>query len=192
VLTYLVVLLEGIFIIGSFSYLGAYIEHSFHFNNLYIGLIMTAFGLLAVIGGRLSGKLAARLGRKKVLLLGLFAAALADIIFTLYGANLAILITGVGLLGLGFMLAHSTLLTIATEFDPMARGSIMSLVAFCFMGGGGVGTALGGRLIAAHSYAWFFSAYAIVLAVVFALAATVVPATIKTRQQGPCPVPERK
>ncbi len=191
-LTYLVVLLEGIFIIGSFSYLGVYIEHNFHFNNLYIGLIMTAFGLLAVIGGRLSGKLAARLGRKKVLLLGLFAAALADIIFTLYGTNLAILITGVGLLGLGFMLAHSTLLTIATEFDPMARGSIMSLVAFCFMGGGGVGTALGGRLIAAHSYTWFFSVYGLGIAVLIVLAAAVVPATITAKQPGPLPGPISK
>jgi len=54
----------------------------------------------------------------------------------------------VALLGFGFIFTHSTLLTRATEFALKARGSAMSLVAFCFMGGGGVGTALGGRLIA--------------------------------------------
>ena len=53
---------------------------------------------------------------------------------------------------MGFMLAHSTLLTIATEFASKARGVAMSLVAFAFMGGGGIGTALGGRLIRAGGF----------------------------------------
>ena len=38
------------------------------------------------------------------------------------GGQLPALIAGIGLLGLGFMLAHSTLLTIATEVAPKARG----------------------------------------------------------------------
>ncbi|SFG81480.1 Predicted arabinose efflux permease, MFS family [Desulfotomaculum arcticum] len=186
-LTYLVVLIEGILIIGSFSYLGAFIEHLYHYNNLYIGLMMTAFGVLAVIGGRLSGKLAAKMGRKRVLSLGLLSATLADVIFYLYGSQLIVLAIGIGLLGLGFMLAHSTLLTIATEFAPQARGTVMSLVAFCFMGGGGLGTALGGRLIAAHSYTWFFSAYALCLALLILLAWLVVPGMVARQQPQPQP-----
>ncbi len=55
--TYILVLLEGLFIIGSFSYLGAFIAKTYHFNYLAIGVIMTAFGLMTVVGGRLSGKL---------------------------------------------------------------------------------------------------------------------------------------
>lgn len=42
-------------------------------------------------------------------------------------------------------------------FPLMARGTAMSLIAFCFMGGGGIGTAIGGRIIASHSYTTFFS-----------------------------------
>ena len=61
------------------------------------------------------------------------------------------------------MLAHSTLLTIATEFAKAARGTAMSLVAFCFMGGGGVGTAIGGRIIASVGYSTFYVAYGILL-----------------------------
>jgi hypothetical protein len=49
---------------------------------------------------------------------------------------LEFLILGVALLGFGLMLAHSILLTIATEFAAQARGVAMSLAAFCFMGGG--------------------------------------------------------
>ncbi|TGE37671.1 MFS transporter [Desulfosporosinus fructosivorans] len=145
--TYIIVLLEGVFIIGSFSYAGAYIAKTYGFNYLYIGLIMTAFGIMSVIGGRMSGKLAAKIGARKVLSLGLASAAVADLIIYQYGNVLGMLILGIALLGLGFIFTHSTLLTRATEFAQKARGSAMSLVAFFFMGGGGVGTAIGGRVI---------------------------------------------
>jgi len=147
--TYTIVLLEGIFIIGSFSYAGAYIAQTYGFNYLYLGLIMTAFGIMSVIGGRMSGKLAAKMGARKVLSLGLVSAAVGDIIIYLYGDVLGMLILGIALLGLGFIFTHSTLLTRATEFAQKARGAAMSLVAFFFMGGGGIGTAIGGRVIAA-------------------------------------------
>ncbi|QGP93331.1 Inner membrane transport protein YnfM [Neomoorella glycerini] len=171
---YLVVLLEGILIVGSFSYLGAYIAQTYHYNNFVIGLIMTAFGIAAVLSGRASGPLAARWGRRPVLLAGLLAAAVADVLFWTYGWQLFMLILGVALLGLGFMLAHSTLLTIATEFAARARGTAMSLVAFAFMGGGGVGTAIGGRLIHAFNFSRFFALYALCLFLLIILAALVV------------------
>lgn len=171
---YLTVLIEGILIIGSFSYLGAYIAEEYKFNYLSIGLIMTAFGIAAVIGGRVSGKLAKNLGRKKVLLTGLTLATLADILLFSSGDVLAVLITAVALLGLGFMLAHSTLLTIATEFAAKARGAAMSLVAFCFMGGGGIGTALGGRLIKSIGFTNFFLVYGLALLILIVLAGLIV------------------
>ncbi|WP_298200154.1 MFS transporter [Desulfosporosinus sp.] len=147
--TYIIVLLEGLLIIGSFSYAGVYIAKTYGFNYLYIGLIMTAFGIMSVIGGRMSGKLAAKIGARKVLSFGLASAAVADLIIHKYGNVLGMLILGIALLGLGFIFTHSTLLTRATEFAQKARGSAMSLVAFFFMGGGGVGTAIGGRIISA-------------------------------------------
>ncbi|WP_407309654.1 MFS transporter [Desulfosporosinus sp. SB140] len=171
---YLVVLIEGFLILGSFSYLGAFIESVYKFNYLAIGLIMTAFGVTAVIGGRLSGKLAQKLGRKKVLLAGLISAMAADLLFFIKGDLIGVLIIGVALLGLGFMLAHSTLLTIATEFAAKARGAAMSLVAFCFMGGGGIGTALGGRLIKVIGYQSFFCYYGLALFLLIFLAGLIV------------------
>ena len=171
---YLVVLLEGFLIIGSFSYLGAFIKNVYKFNYLAIGLIMTAFGVTAVIGGRLSGKLADKLGRKVVLLSGLVSATLADLMFFFKGDVIWVLIIGVALLGLGFMLAHSTLLTIATEFAAKARGAAMSLIAFCFMGGGGIGTALGGKLIKVIGYQSFFCYYGLALFLLIFIAALIV------------------
>jgi predicted MFS family arabinose efflux permease len=162
-LIYLIVLVEGILIIGSFSYLGAYTEYLFHFNYLYIGLTLTAFGAGAVITGRLVGKIVPRIGRPNTLILGLIVAMGAN--FILYGVKTSVLmlILGVALLGIGFMLAHSSLLTIATEFAKMARGMAMSLVAFCFMGGGGVGTAIGGQVISSMGYARFYGLYGLFL-----------------------------
>jgi predicted MFS family arabinose efflux permease len=192
VLTYVVVLLEGTLILGSFSYLGAYIAHNYHFDNLIIGLIMTAFGALAVLGGRVSGRLAALLGRRSVLTAGLVLACAADLLVYFAGGMLPALIAGVGLLGIGFMLAHSTLLTIATEFAAKSRGMAMSLVAFAFMGGGGIGTALGGRLIKAGGFSLLYGVYALALAALVVIAFIVVqdagaanakPAPLSTGQE---------
>lgn len=157
--TYLIVIFEGMFIIGSFSYMGSYIAKTYQYNNFYIGLIMTGFGIMSVIGGRLSGKIAGRIGQRKVLSLGLVSASIADIIIYFFGANLFILILAVALLGIGFIFTHSTLLTRATAFAEKARGSAMSLVAFCFMGGGGFGTAIGGRIISLYGITTLFIFY---------------------------------
>jgi predicted MFS family arabinose efflux permease len=167
--TYIIVLLEGLFIVGSFSYAGAYISKTYGFNFFYIGLIMTAFGIMTVIGGRLSGKIVQKIGARKVLSIGLSLAALADIVIYLFGNSLWLLIIGIALLGLGFIFTHSTLLTRATEFAQKARGAAMSLVAFCFMGGGGVGTAIGGKLISATSLNNLFLIYGIALAITLLL-----------------------
>jgi predicted MFS family arabinose efflux permease len=167
--TYVLVLLEGIFIIGSFSYLGAYIAQTYHFNYLSIGAVMTAFGLMTVVGGRLSGKLSKRTNPRKILTAGLFLAVLADLLIYYLGLNIWLLVTGVGLLGLGFIFTHSTLLTRATEFAMKARGAAMSLVAFCFMGGGGVGTAIGGKIALAYGLPSVFLVYGVALVITLAL-----------------------
>ncbi|PRR80455.1 MFS transporter [Clostridium vincentii] len=167
--TYLIVMFEGIFIIGSFSYIGSYIAKTYNYNYFSIGMILTAFGITSVIGGRLSGKLANKFGQKKVLNFGLLSASIADIIIFYFGSNIYLLILGVALLGLGFILTHSTLLTRATGFAQKSRGAAMSLVAFCFMGGGGVGTAIGGKIIEAYSLNSLFIIYGLALLVTFTL-----------------------
>lgn len=157
--TYIIVIFEGMFIVGSFSYTGSYIAKIYHYNYLFIGLIMTGFGIMSVIGGRMSGKVTSKIGARKVLSIGLISASLADILIYFFGTNLFMLIIGVTLLGLGFIFTHSTLLTRATTFAEKARGSAMSLVAFCFMGGGGLGTAIGGKVITLYGINTLFIVY---------------------------------
>ncbi|ODA42061.1 MFS transporter [Desulfosporosinus sp. BG] len=158
---YLLVLFEGFFLLGSFSFLSGYIQNIYDFNNFLIGLIMSIFGVMSIIGGRISGKISAKVGRKKTILLGLTFVLLAMIIIITLGNILETLIFGIGLFGLGLMLAHSTFLTIATEFAAKARGVAMSLVAFCFMGGGGLGTAFGSRIVGNSRFTTLFILYGI-------------------------------
>ncbi|MCE5190613.1 MAG: MFS transporter [Actinomycetia bacterium] len=171
--TYLMVLLEGALLIGSFSYLGALLVDRFGLSFLLVGAIMTAFGIGAVLGGRVSNRVAERIGRPATTAAGLATAAAADLIVFAGGASLLVSTVGIFLLGLGLMTAHSTLLTIATEFAAKARGSAMSLVAFAFMGGGAIGTQLGSRIIGGASFGTLYVAYGIGAAV---LAAVAVPA----------------
>jgi predicted MFS family arabinose efflux permease len=168
--TYIIVLFEGILMIGTFSYIGAYISDVYKYNFLQIGLITTVFGVMTIFGGRISGKLAGKMGKKTLIITGLCLATLADLVLFSTGGVLGMLILGVALLGLGFIFAHSTLLTIATEFAQKSRGIAMSLVAACFMGGGGVGTAIGGKLIKVYGFSDFFLYYGIALIALVAAA----------------------
>ena len=183
--TYLLVLLEGMFIIGSFSYLGAYIARTHHFNYLVIGVIMTAFGLMTVVGGRLSGRLSQKLGPRKILTIGLFLAVAADMLVYYFGQHIWGIVIGIGTLGLGFIFTHSTLLTRATEFAMKARGAAMSLVAFCFMGGGGIGTAIGGKIALIYGLPMVFQVYGLALAVTLILSFVLISGPVVATQLVP-------
>lgn len=163
--TYVLIFLEGMFIIGSFSYLGAYISKTYQFNYLSIGGIMTSFGFMSLVGGRLGGKLVPKTGPRIILTLGLVFAMAADVLLYFSGQYLGLLIVGIGLLGIGFIFTHSTLLTRATEFAQKSRGTAMSLVAFCFMGGGGIGTALGGKVASIYGLSTLFLIYGTLLGI---------------------------
>ncbi len=57
--TYLVVFFEGLLVLGSFSYLGAFAAHSLGLGTFEIGLLMAVFGLGVIAASRASARLAA-------------------------------------------------------------------------------------------------------------------------------------
>lgn len=176
---YSLVIFEGIFLLGSFSFLGGFIKDTFNLNNFSIGMVMTAFGILALLTGGKSGVIASKIGRKKTAVIGLSLAFSADLLLVTLGSSLFVVVIAVGLMGCGFMLAHSTFLTMATEFAAKARGIAMSLVAFCFMGGGGIGTALGGKIVSAYGYERLFLMYGTGLLLV-SISSSLVRSSFKT------------
>ena len=128
-----------------------------------------------IAASRASARLAERIGRHRLVAVGLALAAAADLVVAFGGPQLALVAVGVLLLGLGFMFAHSSLLTTATQFAEKARGTAMSLVAFSFMVGGAIGTALGGRLIEATSYREFYLVGGVALTALTLIAFLAVP-----------------
>lgn len=57
-------------------------------------------------------------------------------------------------------------ITIATEFAAKGRSYATSLVAFFFMSGGGIGTAIGGKVVTASNYGNLFTLYGLGLLLV--------------------------
>lgn len=186
--TYTMILLEGVFLLGSFSYLGAILADRFGLSFLAIGAVMTAFGVAAVLAGRTSSAVAARLGRTGTVAVGLALAATADALVFVGGSSLVVTTIGVFALGFGFMTAHSTLITIATQFAARARGTAMSLVTFAFMIGGAAGTQIGGRIADAASFQVMYALFGTGL-LVLALAA--LPALNSADSKTPDVVPQR-
>lgn len=160
---YLIIFLEGFLIFGSFSYLGAYMSHGFKLSYMLIGLILTLFGIGSLVAGKLSGKIAIAIGRTRLIGIGLFLGSLALIGVSSMPESVIFTTISIFALGLGTMLAHSTLITLATEFAQKARGVAMSLVAFSLMVGGAVGTSIGGRLVAVYGFKSLFLIFGLTL-----------------------------
>jgi predicted MFS family arabinose efflux permease len=68
-----------------------------------------------------------------------------------------------GLAGLGFYQFHNTLQTMATQMAPTARGTSLSLFAFCFFAGQAAGAGLGAWLVDHLGAPWLFAGCALVL-----------------------------
>lgn len=166
---YMMIGLEGFFIIGSFSYLGAYISQTYHFSYFFIGLIMTGFSVATVMGGRLSGRLAEAFSPRNVLSFGLLSAAVALLVLSFFGNSIWLLVASIALLGFGFIFTHSTLITRTTEFGRKFSGAAVSLGAFTFMIGGALGTATGSALVGHWGISRLFAVYAVALLVIWPL-----------------------
>jgi predicted MFS family arabinose efflux permease len=130
--------LIGFGVLGSFSFAGKLVENKTGFNILFVGLLLSLFGLGTLVGGRNAGTIRNKLGNKSLL----FAGMLGGIsLCTLAFANTALLM-GVALLGFGisFIFLQSTLVTTAQELVPQLRGTVMSLASFSMFISGGFGT----------------------------------------------------
>ncbi len=151
-LVLVIVFLEGCLVFGGLAYLAASMKERFPaFGYDRIGLMLAGYGLGGLFYATFVKKLVPRLGEGGILLLG------GGLITVGYGF-LALLPAwwlfpiAVVLFGMGYFTMHGTLQTRATELDPKARATAVSLFAFAFFLGQAVGPALLGRLIAATDY----------------------------------------
>lgn len=155
------VFLEGCLVFGGLAYLAASMKDRYtNFGYDVIGLMLAGYGLGGLFYATSVKKLVPRLGERGILTLGGSLIATAYMLFAFLPLWWLFPIAVV-LFGMGYFTMHGTLQTRATELDPKARATAVSLFAFAFFLGQALGPAVLGRVIAATSYTVGFGAASI-------------------------------
>jgi predicted MFS family arabinose efflux permease len=133
------------------GYFGALLFERDHLSYATIGALLTLNGVASIAAARFVGRLVARVGERGMLLVG---GALMTLAYLLVALQPVWVFFPLGMLisGAGFVIAHSTLQTRATELVPDLRGTAVALFAFSLFLGGGVGTSLAGLTIDHFGY----------------------------------------
>ena len=163
------VLVEGAAFFGGTGYLGALLHDEYGVGLAGVGLILTLDGAALFATSRLIGRIAPLLGEDRLILVG-GALMGGGFLFVLALGTWEAAVPAVIALGAGFALCHTTLQTRATELDPAARGTAISLFAFALFAGSALGTALLGRLLESSGYDAVLLASGIALLALAALA----------------------
>jgi predicted MFS family arabinose efflux permease len=159
------IFVEAIATFGVMTFIPAYLHQRFGISLFHAGLVVATVGLgglgytlfarrwVKVLGPR-------RLARSGGLLLGVAFLMLG------LGPDWPWGVLACGLLGLGFYQLHNTLQTLATQLAPEARGTALSLFAFCFFLGQAAGAGLGALVVDRWGAEWMFLGVAALLPLV--------------------------
>jgi predicted MFS family arabinose efflux permease len=137
--------LVGFSVFGSFTYSGKFIQNITGYNILFVGLILSLFGIGTVVGGRKAGAIRNWLGHKFFLIVGILGALCLGCLAWIHSITVIAIVLFV--FGVSFILLQSTLVTTAQEALPKLRGTAMSLASFNMVVGGAVGTVVNGLII---------------------------------------------
>lgn len=144
-------LLEGVFFMGTFSFLGAFLRHEYDLGYTAIGLVLSVYGVGGLLYAAVARRLIPRLGQRGLVLAGGGLIAPAFLVIGLVRSWEAC-IPALVVLAVGFYMLHTTLQTRATEMAPDTRGAGVSAFVFCIFAGQTVGTSLLGALVATTGY----------------------------------------
>lgn len=138
--TYGYVLLNAILQSGVFTWLGVYLHQRFGLDAGGVGLVLLGYGVPGLLFGPLIGKLADRIGRARIIPVGVALTGICALLLALPLPLRAVQVAIV-LLSLGFDLTHPLLAAIATDLRG-ARGQAVALMAFSLFVGLGLGSLL--------------------------------------------------
>lgn len=148
ILYYLLIFFEGAITLGSFAYFGALLRERDELSYTVIGILVALFGLGSLVLGRFIGPLARRFGERRMVAFGGGGVVIGYGMTTLQPV-LVVFSIAMLLMGVAFMMMHSTLQTRATELAPAARATGISLFAFALF----LGSSLG-AFLTAQSIVW--------------------------------------
>jgi predicted MFS family arabinose efflux permease len=135
---YAAVFLEGVFVFGLFPYVAVLLREAGETRASIAGLVIAGFGVGGLCYSGAVSLLIARLGERRMMVLGgaLVAGALA---FVALDLAWPFQVTAFLVLGFGFFTLHGCIQLYATELAPTARASAMSLHSSSFFFGQAVG-----------------------------------------------------
>ena len=138
---YLLIFIEGAFTIGAFSYFGALLRERDGFSYAAIGGIIALFGATSVVAGRFLGPIARVIGERRMIAIG-GAGISACYAMTVVQPAIVVFPIAMAVLGVAFIIMHSTFQTRATEISPTSRATGISLFAFALFLGSSLGALL--------------------------------------------------
>lgn len=156
----------GVLFLGIYGLMGTFLSERCGLTATQAGLVMMLYGVFCLIGGALSGRLGVARGLSGVIAVGEVSGVCAAL------ALAAVAVTGLwqpallaaACLGLGYILVQPTLVSLSMDADPAQAGLCTGLVGFGVFAGGGVGSTLGGALLAAAGYPVLWATAAALLA----------------------------
>jgi predicted MFS family arabinose efflux permease len=143
--------IEGFFFFGAGAFLGAFLHDTFNLSYTSVGLLLACFGLGSLIYSRTASVIIRALGERRMVIAGSITMSCCYLGFA-YAPSWLIALPILVTCGFGFYLLHNTLQTLATELAPDARGTAVSLFAFCLILGQGAGVAFLGSVIDKFGY----------------------------------------
>ena len=156
-LSYLfVITLTGFCIFGSYPFAGELIREQLSMNILSIGIVLSAFGIGGLLGSRTAAGLRTIAGSRISIIAGLIGCI--SFAAVSLSNNVPLSALSLCLLGVAFLLLHSTMITSAQAAAPHMKGSVMSFVSFCMFIGSSAGTLVNKEILAELGVNSIFSA----------------------------------
>ncbi len=155
----LTVFAESVLFFGAFAYAGLALHATFGLGYGLVGLILGTFGLGGLLYVLTARTLVQGLGERGLARAG--GCLIASGFLALAAAPAPwFAAVAIGLLGLGFYMLHTTLVTNATQMSAEARGLAVASFGSCSFIGQGVGAWLGGFVVDGPGTTLLFAAVA--------------------------------
>jgi predicted MFS family arabinose efflux permease len=155
---------EGMFIFGALAFVAIYLQRRYGLGPGLAGTLVTAYAAGGLVYAVLARRAVRRLGERGLATLGGAALVTGYLVLTLAPASGAATL-GIGVVGAGFYMLHTTVQTHVTHVAPEERGSAVALFATFLFLGQASGVWLGAQIVDTAGLAPLFVAAAVGLAV---------------------------
>jgi predicted MFS family arabinose efflux permease len=142
--------LLGITVLGSFTYMGKFIENTTGFTVFQVGLVLSFYGIGTLFGGRVGPKIMEKL-KSLYFIAASFLGSISLLLLATI-SNFYIIAISLFAFGMAFMLIQPKLVALAQNSFPKNRGTVMSMASFNMAFGGGLGTLLYGIILKQYGF----------------------------------------